>query len=54
MEEEPNRVSNKIASIQIEKKLGRTGGSSNNQSRKKWLITGWYLLTIVLATEEIE
>lgn len=53
MEEELNRVSSKIASTQIEKELGRTGGSSNNQNRKKWLITGWYLLTIVLAMEEI-
>lgn len=53
MEEELNRVSNKIASTQVEKELGRTGGSSNNQSRKKWLIIGWYSLTIVLAMEDI-
>lgn len=53
MEKELNRVSNRRAATQIEKELGRTGGSSNNQSKKKWLITGWYLLTIVLAMEEI-
>lgn len=37
MQEELSRVTDDTASTQVEVKLGRTGGSFNNQSRKKWV-----------------
>lgn len=53
VQEKVNRVSKDIATTQVEKEADRIGGSFMNQSRTKWVNSGWYLLTIALGKAEI-